>query len=1345
MHGLQKNCVIGILAFVFMSLIGCNSGPLDPAGVLNDVQQKLEITGKTTVNVGDEVSLTVNILDPELAAVLDAVDPTYDWRQVSGPVVDIDDPSAAAIHFTAPPIDDTLANVLLIVTVSVDDVELSEAVKVTIFGSTSTEPAPTADAGSDLEVFAGDSVFLDGLNSTHPDGAKLEYLWEQTAGPDVDLVDADAAVASFIAPSLEEDTTLTFSLLVTVGQAQSIDYVDVTVFGDIEAASVDVVVDAGEDLEVDAGQDVLLDGSKSYSLDDGEVIFSWSQTAGMPVVLVDADKAIALFTAPEIESENETLVFLLTMEADDLPASKSLTAAKRVFTDEKQVKINKGQSDDAPGQGGGGGGSSPPPPTNNPPTVSGQNKGTIKNNGVTITLNGSDADNDNLTFSVVTGPAHGTLGSINNNGATSATVGYTANANFVGVDSFDVKANDGTADSNTATVTVNVYPEVEFTLSALDGPRPLAVTLSANTIGGDPLPDGTYMWTVDGVEDSGLKSTHNQRNVVFNTAGQHTVSLALTLAGISGAIGCNSAQTGGLAGFATVLPQVSGFVRDGNGNGISGVTVIATNSGGATSVTGANGDYLLTVPFNWTGNIQPQHVDWSFSPTALSHASLNDDVSNQNFSGSASGAGNIAPVANAQSVQTDMNVPKALTLTGSDANNDPLTYALVTNPSNGVLTGTPPNVTYTPNNGFVGVDGFLFRTNDGTANSNNAPVTITVAGNTAPTANSFSVQVTQNSNKSITLSGSDADNDPLAFFVVTNPANGALTGTAPNLTYTPTNGYSGADSFTYKANDGAIDSSAATVSLNVVALGAWTPPIGIPTPPFGITETAPAHPNNWQTPVAGFYYVDRYNGAATDSSNPYGSIGAPRQTIPNGLPAGAVVEIYGTYDFNPGGKISITGNGTAGNPIFIRGKDSNTKATITRKLAPKGNYQILENLELVDQGVFEVDKPFHHIALRHSEARNIVGSFGRIGSSSTNDGTEWLEDIVLYDNQIHEVGDWTSPDEKDWNGVIVQRHARRVWIIDNEIYHCQGDAVAVNTSGGTGNYPAQYVYIGRNRMYETQENAVDMKICYDVIISQNEMYEFRDTPGADPGQTIVVHNDQAIPGHPNPDRIWIMFNRIHHADAGVTFEGVLNGFFVGNVVHDIIVLPTSRPINANSAFGRGAAVRNIGGVNVTMANNTVYHCDYGLTAFGGSSNNVTTFYNNVIANMSDSHQQLFGTPGWHLLTDDVRANQMSADHNLFYESNGTLRINWHPNGSFTSLGAYQTGSGQGAGSIAADPKFVNPAGNDFHLQGGSPAIDAGKSPDFSNTFLNTYGIGISSDLDGNAWPQGTGYNMGPYE
>ena len=73
------------------------------------------------------------------------------------------------------------------------------------------------------------------------------------------------------------------------------------------------------------------------------------------------------------------------------------------------------------------------------------------------------------------------------------------------------------------------------------------------------------------------------------------------------------------------------------------------------------------------------------------------------------------------------------------------------------------------------------------------------------------------SNNAITLQGTDADGDTLSFAIVTQPSNGTLTGTPPNVKYTPTANYVGTDSFTFQVNDGTADALyGSTVSLEVI-------------------------------------------------------------------------------------------------------------------------------------------------------------------------------------------------------------------------------------------------------------------------------------------------------------------------------------------------------------------------------------------------------------------------------------------------------------------------------------------------------------------------------------------------
>src|SRR5207245_169168 len=180
---------------------------------------------------------------------------------------------------------------------------------------------------------------------------------------------------------------------------------------------------------------------------------------------------------------------------------------------------------------------------------------------------------------------------------------------------------------------------------------------------------------------------------------------------------------------------------------------------------------------------------------------------------------NDAPVASNQAVVTDEDTAKAITLGASDAEGSLLTYTIGTGPAHGVLSGTAPNLTYTPAANYNGPDSFTFKANDGELDSKVATVSITVnAVNDAPVASNQAVVTDEDTAKAITLGASDVEGSPLSYVVGTGPTHGTLSGTAPALTYTPAANYNGPDSFTFKANDGTVDSSAATVSLTVTAV-----------------------------------------------------------------------------------------------------------------------------------------------------------------------------------------------------------------------------------------------------------------------------------------------------------------------------------------------------------------------------------------------------------------------------------------------------------------------------------------------------------------------------------------------
>ncbi len=117
-------------------------------------------------------------------------------------------------------------------------------------------------------------------------------------------------------------------------------------------------------------------------------------------------------------------------------------------------------------------------------------------------------------------------------------------------------------------------------------------------------------------------------------------------------------------------------------------------------------------------------------------------------------AGNIAPVASNQAVTTNKNTAKSITLTATDANNDPLTYSIVTPPSHGTISsGTGAVRTYTPATDYVGPDSFTFKANDGTFDSNTATVSITVQDTTSSCTTNLPISA-------VTASGSQTGNPP---------------------------------------------------------------------------------------------------------------------------------------------------------------------------------------------------------------------------------------------------------------------------------------------------------------------------------------------------------------------------------------------------------------------------------------------------------------------------------------------------------------------------------------------------------------------------------------------------------
>ncbi len=165
----------------------------------------------------------------------------------------------------------------------------------------------------------------------------------------------------------------------------------------------------------------------------------------------------------------------------------------------------------------------------------------------------------------------------------------------------------------------------------------------------------------------------------------------------------------------------------------------------------------------------------------------------------------------------------------SDPDNDKICVISNTDPANGsVIVNTDGTFTYTPNDGFSGVDTFTYTVTDGNGGTDTATVTISVVvANSPPDAvdDAFTGGFNQPITDNVLDNDSDPDGDTLKVIGNSNPFNGTVTiAEDGTFTYTPNQGFSGNDGFTYTVSDGNGGTDTATVTLSV---GANSAPIAV--------------------------------------------------------------------------------------------------------------------------------------------------------------------------------------------------------------------------------------------------------------------------------------------------------------------------------------------------------------------------------------------------------------------------------------------------------------------------------------------------------------------------------------
>ncbi len=489
---------------------------------------------------------------------------------------------------------------------------------------------------------------------------------------------------------------------------------------------------------------------------------------------------------------------------------------------------------------------------NIPPTASADSYTTTRNTALTITgqgvlTNDTDPENNALTANLLTTPTKGTV-VFNSNG----TFIYTPNANYVGSDSFTYRASDGIGNSSPATVRLSVTAPANQAPTAVAD----AFTLSRNStfttgnvLTNDSDPDGNVPLTAQlvaaptqgslALNSNGtftyIPTTNFTGNDSFTYVARDALGAASTTATVNLSVTAPANQAPSAVADAFTLSQNSTFTtgnvltNDSDPDGNVPLTAqLATTATQGSLALNSNGTFTYIPTTNFTGNDSFTYVarDALGAASTIATVSLVVNAVNQ------------SPIAVGDSFRAVTNTPLTVSAANGVLKNDTdvdsltLTALLVGTPGNGsVALNSDGAFVYTPIANFNGTDTFTYKANDGNSDSNLVTVTLTVSGNTAPTANPDTYTVAAGVPLAvIPFSGvlqndSDVEGDTLTASLLTSSSGSLALSGDGSFVYTPTAGVtSGTDTFVYRVSDGFLTSSPATVTLSI---GANAAPIAL--------------------------------------------------------------------------------------------------------------------------------------------------------------------------------------------------------------------------------------------------------------------------------------------------------------------------------------------------------------------------------------------------------------------------------------------------------------------------------------------------------------------------------------
>ncbi|HEY0156888.1 MAG TPA: Ig-like domain-containing protein [Thermoanaerobaculia bacterium] len=541
---------------------------------------------------------------------------------------------------------------------------------------------------------------------------------------------------------------------------------------------------------------------------------SFAITGGDPddAFEIDANTGKISVANPAALDRETTPEFDLEIRATDSGAPAA--------TDDGPIRVNIGNVDEAP-------------------EVADHELSTDEDTPLPITLTGNDPEATPLTFTIVQAPLHGTLS------GTAPNIIYTPAPDFAGSDAFVYTAGDGVFDSSVSTVAITINPINDAPVGNVDVYATIpgvgfSISPNAGVLANDVDADGDPLVAV-------IVDPPSHGTIDFNLDGGFSY---VPFAGYSG-----------IDTFSYTVVEASSLAgaRRGPQNMGAPVTVVSINVHATNTVpvanpqsveldedtqkivtltgTDADGDALQyninTSPAHGTLNAAGPQVRYIPAPDFAGTDSFTFTMTD-GFSSSSPATVSILvkPINDAPTVANDVygtlrntqltvNAANGVLGNDQDVDNASLIAVLLSGPAHGTLTLNPNgSFIYTPTTGFSGSDSFRYRASDGVATSlQPARVTINVrTTNAAPVAHAATVNTDEDVAVGVTLTGTDPDGDTVELELVTQPANGVLTGSLPNLAYTPNPNFNGTDTFTFRASDGFVFSPAATITIVVGAV-----------------------------------------------------------------------------------------------------------------------------------------------------------------------------------------------------------------------------------------------------------------------------------------------------------------------------------------------------------------------------------------------------------------------------------------------------------------------------------------------------------------------------------------------